>query len=277
MQGGAFWGIVIFLLNGLIFILIGLQLRGVLSGLMNQQSWSQLSFYAAVICVVTILVRMVWIFPAAYLPRLIPAIRKKDPIPPPSVLVVIGWTGMRGIVTLAAAMALPVMTNRGEPFPSRDLIVFLAFAVILATLVVQGLTLPPLIRALKLKDDGEAEREERQARIQAARAAIEDFEARDIKPMDVRPPDTLVESFRSRYQQKLDELLRDQFEAENKEAGAAAPTSKLPIFLWIQRMRSDGLDAERRAIIELRNRGDIGDEVLHKIERELDLEESRLK
>lgn len=277
IQGTAFWGIVIFLLNGLIFILIGLQLRGVLSGLMNQQSWSQLAFYAGVVCAVTILVRMIWIFPAAYLPRLFPAIRKKDPLPPTGALVVIGWTGMRGIVTLAAALALPVVTNSGAPFPSRDLIIFLAFTVILATLVLQGLTLPPLIRALKLKDNGEAEREERQARIHAARAAMEDFEARDTKPMDVRPPDSLVESFRSRYQQKLDELLRDQFEAENKDLGAAAPSSKLPIFLWIQRMRADGLGAERRAIIELRNRGDIGDEVLHKIERELDLEETRLK
>ena len=277
MQGGAFWGIVIFLLNGLIFILIGLQLRGVLSGLMNQQIWSQLRFFAAVICAVVILVRMVWIFPAAYLPRLFPAIRKKDPMPPPGVLVVIGWTGMRGIVTLAAAMALPVLTNSGEAFPSRDLIVFLAFAVILATLVVQGLTLPPLIRALKLKDDGEAEREERQARIHAARAAIADFESRDAKPMDVRPPDALLESFRTRYQQKLDELLRDQFDAESKEKGTPVQASTLPIFLWIQRIRLDGLGAERRAIIELRDRGDIGDEVLHKIERELDLEESRLK
>ncbi len=175
IQGGAFWNIVVFLLNGLIFILIGLQLRGVNLGLMNQQSWSQLALYAGVICGATILVRLVWIFPAAYIPRLFPAIRRHDPIPPVKVLVVLGWTGMRGIVTLAAAMALPVMTSTGEPFPQRDLIVFLAFSVILATLVVQGLTLPPLIRALKLEDDGEAEREEREARIHAARAANRGF------------------------------------------------------------------------------------------------------
>ncbi len=95
--------------------------------------------------------------------------------------------------------------------------------------------------------------------------------------MDVKPPDALVLSFRSRYQQKLDELLRDQFDAEAEKSDSIAPASTLPISIWIQRMRLDGLDAERRAIIELRDRGDISDEVLHKIERELDLEESRLK
>ncbi len=114
IQGGAFWNIVIFLLNGLIFIMIGLQLRGVRVGLMDQQSWSQLGLYAGVICAVTILVRLLWIFPAAYIPRLIPSVRRHDPIPPAKVLVVIGWTGMRGIVTLAAAMALPVMTSTGR-------------------------------------------------------------------------------------------------------------------------------------------------------------------
>ncbi len=144
--------------------------------------------------------------------------------------------------------------------------------------MVQGLTLPPLIRALKLEDDGEAEREERKARIHAARAAIADLETRDAKPMDVRPPDALVEIVSApAISKSWTNSCAIKFDAEAKESETAAPVSSLPIFIWIQRMRLDGLDAERRAIIELRDRADIGDEVLHKIERELDLEESRLK
>ena len=275
IQGVAVWNMFIFLLNGLIFILIGLQLRGVLAGLMSDRSWTQLALLGGAISFVTIAVRMIWIFPSAYLPRLIPSVGRKDPMPPAKVLVVIGWTGMRGIVTLAAALALPTLLAGGQPFPQRDLIVFLSFAVILATLVLQGLTLPPMIRAFRLKDDGEAEREELEARIHAARAAIASLETLANQDSREAPPDALVESFRARYQQKVDELLRDQFEAGAKDE--AAPASRLSVFPWIQRLRLSGLQAERRAIIDLRAHGQIGDEVMHKIERELDLEESRLK
>lgn len=275
IQGVAVWNMFIFLLNGLIFILIGLQLRGVLSGVMSDRSWMQLAFLGGLFSFVTIAVRLIWIFPSAYLPRLIPSVRRADPTPSAKVLVVIGWTGMRGIVTLAAAIALPALTASGQPFPQRDLIVFLSFAVILATLVVQGLTLPPMIRAFHLKDDGEAEREEREARIHAARAAIANLETLAIQDGSELPPDALIESFRARYQQKVDELLRDQFDAE--VATDASPASRLPVFPWIQRLRLSGLQAERRAIIDLRGHGKMGDEVMHKIERELDLEESRLK
>lgn len=277
IRGIANWDMLIFLLNGLIFIIIGLQLRSVVGGLMNNQSWSQLALYAGVVCFVTIAVRLLWVFPVALLQRLIPGFGPSGKPASVKALMVVGWTGMRGIVTLAAALAVPTLTATGQPFPQRDLIVFLSFAVILATLVLQGLSLPPLIRALHLKVDREGEREEREARIQAARAAIVDLETLASQNASSAPPVALMESFRGRYQQKVDELLRDQFNAESKAAPDAAAASVLPVFPWIQSLRLAGVQAERRAIIEMRAHGQIGDEVMHKIERELDLEESRLK
>ncbi len=276
IEARAVWDLFLFVLNGLIFILIGLQLRTVLSGLMGQRSWGELAGYALLISGTAIIVRMVWVFPAAYLPHLLRLTHPAEPRPSWKAVTVIGWTGMRGIVTLAAALAVPTVTASGDPFPQRDLIVFLSFAVIVATLVIQGLTLPVLLRRLALPEDGEAEREEREARIHAARAAIVDLERIANDEGAEKPPDSLLESFRNRYQQKVDELLRDQFEAEAKGDAQAAPMSTLPLMRWIQRLRRDGLAAERRALIELRKQGRIGDEVMHKIERELDLEESRL-
>ncbi len=297
IQGMAVWDLVLFLLNGLIFILIGLQLRGVLAHMVQARSWNlvttpeaihgvgpltrtwaELVTYAVIIVFVTIGVRLVWVFLVTYLSRLIPSVRRTDPMPRLEAVLIIGWTGMRGIVTLAAALALPALTLSGAPFPQRDLIIFLAFAVILATLVLQGLSLPPLLRRLALKDDGQAEREEHEARVEAARAALADLEKLVEAEPNNCPPEALFLSFRSRYQQKVEELLRAQFDAEASSTAGEAVTasSALPLFGWIQRLRRAGLEAERRKLIELRKTGRIGDEVMHKLERELDLEESRL-
>src|SRR5215210_1697621 len=117
---------------------------------------------------------MVWVFPATYVPRwVMRRLRQRDPSPPWRNVSIIAWTGMRGVISLAAALALPLKTASGTPFPGRDLIIFLTFCVILATLVVQGLSLPALIRALNLEDDGTAEREEIKGRIKVAQAALD--------------------------------------------------------------------------------------------------------
>src|SRR5207248_762714 len=124
-----------------------------------------------------VVTRLVWVPALAYLPRwLFRRIREHDPYPPISYPIVISWAGLRGAVSLAAALALPLTTHAGAPFGDRDLIVFLAFCVILGTLVVQGLSLPALIRALRLEDDGLGEREEAKARIKAAHAALQRLE-----------------------------------------------------------------------------------------------------
>jgi hypothetical protein len=172
LQAYAFWELVIFLLNGLIFALIGLQLRSIVERLSETEyGAAQLVLYAVLISLAVILVRFLWVFSAAYSPRWENrSLRWPDPLPSPRTATVIAWSGMRGVISLAAALSLPLTVEGDAPFPERDLILFLTFAVILATLVVQGLSLPALIRSLE--DDGTAEREEVRGRIEVAESAL---------------------------------------------------------------------------------------------------------
>ena len=170
--GTATWGMVIFVVNGLAFLLIGLQLPTVRQDVAGIPG-DVLAGMALAICATVIVLRLVWVFPATYLPRMLSAsLRRRDPAPPPSVPLILGWGGMRGAVTLAAALALPLETPAGDPLPGRGLVIFLAFTVILVTLIGQGLTLPALIRALGVIDDGSLEHEIVHARMVAAEAAL---------------------------------------------------------------------------------------------------------
>jgi monovalent cation/hydrogen antiporter len=167
LEAFSFWRMIVFLLNGIIFILIGLQLPAVVSGLATE-SWTRLLFYAAAVSATVVITRILWVFAAAYLPRLFRrTIRPHDLGPAWQHVAVVAWSGMRGVVSLAAALALPLTAVGGFPFPGRNEIIFLSFSVILVTLVFQGLTLPILIRALAIEDDGESHREERIARKNA--------------------------------------------------------------------------------------------------------------
>lgn len=150
IEARAVWEMMEFLLNGLIFILIGFQLPVILEHLGDQHTPGELFRYAALISAVVIVARLVWMWPGAYVPRWLDrqVLGYGDPYPPWQLVTLMGWTGMRGVVSLAAALAIPVQTNEGTPFPGRDLILFLTFWVIFATLVGQGLTLPVLIRWL---------------------------------------------------------------------------------------------------------------------------------
>jgi CPA1 family monovalent cation:H+ antiporter len=268
----AVWETLAFLFNGLVFILIGLQLRGVLNALDESKvaayhSLPNLLLYAAIIGVATILVRFVWVFPASYLPRFFSRrLRERDAYPSWRNVTVIAWTGMRGVVSLAAALAVPTTLQSGASFASRPLIIYLTFCVILATLVIQGLTLPFLIRGLQLKDDGESKREEAKARQTAADAAL----ARIDELMEQQDEAT----------KQAAEHLRTHYEARAKSTAAIADgttsdriVSKHNAYLNLQR---ETLKAEQDAVVDLRNRGEINDDVLRRIERELDLEEERL-
>src|SRR6266481_4603084 len=175
LRGGPVWEMVEFLLNGFVFILIGLQLPEVVSALSGHSiPVHRLVWYALLISLAVIVIRILWVFPANYLPRLVfKKVCRHDPYPPWRHVTIVAWTGMRGVVSLAAALALPLtLRDSTTPFPGRDLILFLTFVVILATLVLQGLSLPPLIRWLGVKDDGSMEKEEREARLKANRAAL---------------------------------------------------------------------------------------------------------
>ena len=254
MLGVGAWSIVIFALNTLVFILIGLELPDVVADIAGY-GWSTLLGQAAAVSVVAILVRMLWVFPGAYLPRWCSArVRRSEPRPPWQWIVVIGWCGMRGIVSLAAALALP------ESLPGRDLVIFLTFAVILATLVVQGLTLLPLIRWLRISGDWSVLDEERVARERtalAALAAVQRTAASD--GITGEALDLVAAEYRGR--------------SERVHPGHLVMTiADDPVL----RLRRAALAAEREALIGLWRSQTIGDETLHQIERELDLEESRL-
>jgi NhaP-type Na+/H+ and K+/H+ antiporter len=265
LQGYAFWELVTFLLNGVIFALIGLQLRSVVERL-SDYSVADLVLYAALVSLTVILVRFLWVFPATYLPRLASrSLRARDPSPSPRAVTVIAWTGMRGVISLAAALALPLTIEGGAPFPGRDLIFFLTFSVILATLVVQGLSLPALIRALGLEDDGSQEREEIEGRIEVAQAALARIE--ELAEEDWVREDT-AERMRGLYNYR-----RTRFSARfvGDEDGIEERSAAY------QRLLRELLRAQRTTLIELRNEGRIGDEAMHRIERDLDLEESRME
>src|SRR6185295_10282879 len=176
------------------------------------------------------------------------------------------WTGMRGVVSLAAALALPDTMRDGRPFPGRDLILFLTFSVILATLVVQGLSLPPLIRWLGVKDDGSMEKEERAARLKANQAAL--ARLNEITQRDPAKADAL-----QRLRVEYEDHIRQVEGAEPESAG----TPLRRFSSEYERLSHEALLQERQTILELRNQSVISDEVLRHIQRDIDLAEARLQ
>jgi CPA1 family monovalent cation:H+ antiporter len=259
LSGDAFWEILVFLVNALLFVLVGLQLRGIVDELSGLSS-SKITEYAALVCATVILTRLVWVPVFTYLPRwLFRSVREHDPYPPWQAPVIVSWAGIRGTVSLAAALALPT------DFPDRGLIIFLAFTVIVATLVLQGLTLPTLISVLGVSDDGASEREDAKARIRAAEAALARLEEL-IEDGNVLP-DT-AERIRGAFGFRINRF-RARFDADDD--GAIEERSAA-----YQRVMHELLDAERAAVVALRNDGIIDDRVMQRVQRDLDLESARL-
>ena len=263
IQARAVWDFLVFVLNGVIFILIGLQL-GALREAIPSGMFAPLMLSGALVSITAILVRLIWVPLAAWIPRLLShSLRVRDPMPPWASLFLIGWTGMRGIVSLAAALALPLTTATGAPFPFRAEIILITFTVILATLVLQGLSLGPLIRALNLKEDGSLEREEMQAREHAATAALVRL---DEVANEGWPVPEHLDQMRVHYGDRVQRYTRD----------GTAPECTAEALEVFQRLRHETLTAERLAVIRLRNDGVISDDVLHRIEHELDVEALQL-
>ncbi len=256
----AVWTIFAFLINTLIFILIGLQLPQIVSRLGDYSAWT-LCGYAAAVSATAIVARLAWVFPGERLPRLlVPSIREREPEPPWQHSVLVGWFGMRGVVSLAAALALPLQTATGEPFPYRDLVIFLVFVLILATLVLQGLTIGPLVRWLRIGGDWGAHAEETQARYKLAEAALEEL---DRQLGERWAHEDIVRAVAAEYRARLETLGPHSLVM----VGGDEP---------LRQTRRAAVHAERRRLIELWRAELIGDEVMHLLERELDLEESRL-
>ncbi len=273
MQGYAIWEILIFLLNSFLFVLIGLQLQAVLDGLAVDPVGSLIGWGLAISATV-IGVRLTWVFAFAYGPRLLSRALREGDQPSWRETLLVAWSGMRGAVSLAAALALPLQMTPGVDFPQRDLILFLTFMVILFTLVLQGLTLAPLARVLGVEDDGSAEREEVEARLEAAHAAIARID--ELREEDWVREDT-AQRIRGRY-----EYRRRRFSARRAAGdGGASETTAAGEYeersAAYQRLLGELLTAERSALVRLRGAGRIGDEVMRRVERDLDLEESRLE
>jgi CPA1 family monovalent cation:H+ antiporter len=260
------WEVTVFFLNSFLFVLIGLQLPAILKAL-SGRSAGELVLYGAAVSGAVILTRVLSTPFVAWLPRYLSRrIREHDPYPPWQQVALVAWSGMRGAVSLAAALALPLTTDAGTPFPERDLIVFLTFTVILSTLLLQGLTLPLLIRRLDVHDDHEV-RAESKARLKAAKAALRRLE--ELREEDWTRDET-VDRMRGMYEYRT-RRFRARFDGgedgEDYEARSEA----------YQRALREVLQAQRDTIVEMRNAGAISNETMQRIERDIDLEDSRLE
>jgi CPA1 family monovalent cation:H+ antiporter len=260
IAGTGAWQVLLFLINGTVFILIGAQLPSVLDAL-EGYSAGQLIGLAVVISTTVIAVRILWVYPGTYVPRALSrAIRLREPYPTPRNVFIVSWAGMRGVVSLAAALALPLT------FPQRDLIIFLAFSVILATLVGQGLTLPFLVRRLGIvADTGEAH-EESHARMAVAEVALRRI---DELEQEWGGHLELIEALRAQYSHRASHV--------DPHHGDAPLDESEQEMLEHGQIRGAVLDAEREALLEMRERGAVSDEVFRRVERDLDLEELRME
>jgi CPA1 family monovalent cation:H+ antiporter len=261
LQGEAVWGIITFVLNALLFALVGLQLSRILDTLTGRSA-GELARWAVLITGTVILTRIVWVPVFTHRPRLLWRTSAAKPF---SHTFLISWAGMRGAVSLAAALAIPLATDSGASFPERDLIIFLTFCVILGTLVLQGLSLPALIRAMRVEPDHSEEEEDARARIHAAEAALARLE--ELADEDWVRDDTAdrlrglygfrVNRFTSRFDDGADGAIEEQSQA-------------------YQRLRRELLDAERHAVTQLGRAGEISGDVVNRVRRDLDLEDARL-
>jgi monovalent cation/hydrogen antiporter len=265
LEAYAFWEIVVFLLNGFVFTAIGLQLPGILRSLGGESLLSPIR-NALLVCAAVVLVRIAWVFPGAYLSFLLhKRVRRPQPLAEWQNVAVMAWSGMRGVVSLAAAFALPYLLPDGRPFPGRNYILFLTFSVILVTLLFQGLTLPIVIQRLCIKADDSTDEEERTARLKANEAAIELIEK--LRTNSNYSADT-VDRLRAEYDERMDQLHLCAENPDDCRGEIATPQ--------YQRLQREALRVERQTIIHLRNEHIINDDALRRIQRDLDLAEARL-
>lgn len=268
IQAYSIWDILVFLFNGFVFILIGLQLPTIMAELGSTKLSMAIS-YGLLISATIIVIRIVWVYPGAYIPRwLIKSIRENEPRPTPKAIFLIGWSGMRGVVSLASALAVPLTLQDGTAFPNRNLILFITFVVILITLVGQGLSLSWLSKKLGVQSEPEEHRkgEELEIRIRLAEAALEHMDSHYAKQLGNFDAYTRL---RDRYARMI-ELAKRRL--ENDEA-VEETANRLPEY---RKMLLEIVDVRRYALAKLREEKKYDDELINNREWELDLEEARL-
>ena len=263
LQARQLWDWLVFVLEGLSFVLIGVQLRPVIEGI-EGRSPADLALAVLALNLVVIAVRLALVYPASWLPRLLPRVRERDPFPGWPVITVIGWAGMRGVVTLALALAIPTQVAGGAPFPDRNLVVFLSFSVIVVTLVGQGLTLPWVIRRLGVagEDEGPAG-DARRALARLSEVALDHLDALDPEADGV--PAGLVERLRERYRARLAHL------------GAQDGDDQPGLTRAYAELVHDLLGVQREELRRLREQGGVTPEVARRLDHDLDVEEARLE
>ena len=264
LQGYFVWGLIVHALEGLLFLLTGLQARMLAAGLVGV-AWQRLAFAALVICLVVVLVRFVWVFPATYLPRLLfSAIRRREPNPNWQNPFIIGFTGIRGVISLVAALSIPAMIG-GAPFPDRPLILFVTFCVIIVTLVGQGSMLPFLLPKLGLVEAGKAEAADAKAREVKARIEGIDAALRTLDRLEREgAPARAIAGLRRRHSDR-----RKRYAGTAYAANVQSPVAEDAY------LQAKLIDAERRKVAELYADSRITDDARRRIERELDLEDAR--
>jgi CPA1 family monovalent cation:H+ antiporter len=266
LQSASVWEVLTFLLNAILFLLVGLQLPGVVEDL-SGESTGELIGWALAVSAAVIAIRFAWIWAATVVIRTLDR-RESQRARRTSwrFRAVFGWSGMRGAVSLAAALAIPLETAAGTAFPGRDLVIFLTLTVIVVTLVGQGLTLRPLAVRLGLEDDGGGEREDVLARVSAAEAALERLDALEhedwVYPDTIERVRAMFDYRRRRFTARIDGAEGDRYEARSSA---------------YQRVLREAAAAQRERLLELRNERRISDDVRRAVERDLDYEESRLE
>jgi CPA1 family monovalent cation:H+ antiporter len=260
------WSTVLFWLNGLAFVLLGLQFPGILAAVSDRYSPPQLLLLTLAISGVAMAGRLAWSFPAVYLPYWIfPHIRRTESRPAWGSVLVGGWAGLRGTLTLAAALSIPLLKPDGSPFPARDLVIFLAFGTIVVTLLLQGTTLEWLMHRLGLHGDDSLAREEQLARIAAIEAALKRLRAHDTAPL--APEETAaLGHVLAEYERRLATLT-----AEGETRASARHRRRAS-----RRYQREALRAERDTIDELWRNNTITDETYRPLQQLLDHEEALL-
>ncbi|MFD7338001.1 Na+/H+ antiporter [Streptomyces violascens] len=267
LQEEAVWKMVAFVLESAVFALIGLQMPVVLKGL-GEYGVGEAIWYAVGVFVLVVAARFVWVFPATFLPRtLSEKIRRREPEVDWTAPVIVGWAGMRGVVSLAIAFSIPLTMEDGRAFPARNLVLFLTFTTVIGTLVVQGLTLPPLIRLLKLPGrDAQAETlAEAQAQSEASRAAEARLDELLADSRNALPP-PLADRLRTVLERRRNAVW-ERLGAVNEETGESADDT-------YRRLSRAMIEAERQVFVSLRDERRIDDEMMRTLLRRLDLEEA---
>ncbi len=270
IQAHSVWSSLIFLLNGLVFILIGLQLPSIVDGL-GAYSIGEAIYYGVLITLTAIVVRIIYVFPNAYIPRIFSKkIREREPFPPPSLVFIVGWAGMRGVVSLAAALSIPLMLTSGEAFPQRNLILFITFVAIFITLVFQGLTMPLLIRFFNVKEIDTkipAAQQLTEIRLRMAKLSLEYLDENYAEDVNEIPK-------LNRFHQQLhhtigreEHILAEEISTKERDRNRKQFNK---IFLEL-------IEARRNELVSLRRENAFDDEVLREYEHTLDLEEARMR